>query len=86
MSELPDERFFILLDAHSMLDGPLKHELELIKNSSNRNDHVILVDDCRDLGQGEYPTLDEFTELIKSINPNYTIKNTLVGNHVYLIY
>ena len=86
LSELPDERFFILLDAHSMLDGPLKHELELIKNSSNRNDHVILVDDCRDLGQGEYPTLDEFTELITSINPNYTIKNTLVGNHVYLIY
>lgn len=86
LSELPDERFFILLDAHSMLQGPLKEELKLIKESSNRNDHVILIDDCRDLGQGDYPTLDEFTALIKSINPNYTIENTLVGNHVHLIY
>jgi len=86
LSELPDERFFILLDAHSMLNGPLKYELDIIKTHSNRNDHVILIDDCRDLGQGDYPTLSEFTEKIKSINPDYTIENTLVGNHVYLIY
>lgn len=86
LSELPDERFLILLDAHSMLEGPLKEELKLIKESSNRNDHVLLIDDCRDLGQGNYPTLEEFTELVKSINPNYTIENTFIGNHVHLIY
>jgi len=86
LSELPDKRFLILLDAHSMLKGPLKEELNLIKESSNRNDHVMLIDDCRDLGQGNYPTLEEFTSIIKSINPNYTIENTFIGNHVHLIY
>jgi hypothetical protein len=86
LSELPDERFFILLDAHSMLEGPLREELKLIKEHSNRNDHVILIDDCRDLGQGDFPTLSEFEELLRNINPDYTIINTLEGNHIYLIY
>ncbi len=86
LSELPDERFFILLDAHSALEGPLREELKLIKESSNRNDHVMLIDDCRDLGQGNFPTLAEFEELIRDINPNYTIINTKEGNHIYLIY
>ena len=84
--ELPDERFFILLDAHSMLEGPLREELKLIKQSSNRNDHIMLIDDCRDLGQGNFPTLSEFEELIKDINPNYTIINTFEGNHIYIVY
>ena len=86
LSELPDERFFILLDAHSMLEGPLREELKLIKQSSNRNDHIMLIDDCRDLGQGNFPTLSEFEELIKDINPNYTIINTFEGNHIYIVY
>lgn len=86
LSELPDERFFILLDAHSMLDGPLREELKIIKESSNRNDHVMLIDDCRDLGQGNFPTLSEFEELIRDINPDYTLVNTHEGNHIYLVY
>lgn len=86
LSELSDERFFILLDAHSMLDGPLREELKIIKESSNRNNHVMLIDDCRDLGQGNFPTLSEFEELIRDINPDYTIVNTLEGNHIYLVY
>ena len=86
LSELSDERFFILLDAHSMLDGPLREELKIIKESSNRNDHVMLIDDCRDLGQGNFPTLSEFEELIRDINPDYTIVNTLEGNHIYIVY
>jgi len=86
LSELPDERFFILLDAHSMLEGPLREELKLIKEHSNRTDHVMLIDDCRDLGQGNFPTLSEFTELLHEINPNYTIINTEEGNHIYLVY
>jgi hypothetical protein len=84
--ELPDERFLIILDAHSMLNGPLREELGAIKSSSNRNDHVMLIDDCRDLGQGNFPTLKEFTDALHSINPNYTITNTLEGNHIYLVY
>jgi hypothetical protein len=86
LEELPDERFFILLDAHSMLDGPLTEELKSIKSASNRNDHVMLIDDCRDLGQGNFPTLSEFETLLRDINPNYNIINTKEGNHIYLIY
>jgi hypothetical protein len=86
LEELPDERFFILLDAHSMLEGPLKEELGAIKEASNRNDHVMLIDDCRDLGQGNFPSLQEFTDLLKTINPDYTIINTMEGNHIYLAY
>lgn len=86
LEELPDERFLILLDAHNMLNGPLKEELSAIKSASNRNDHVMLIDDCRDLGQGNFPTLQEFKEALYEINPNYTILNTEQGNHIYLVY
>lgn len=86
LEELPDERFFILLDAHSMLNGPLTEELKAIKLASNRNDHVMLIDDCRDLGQGNFPTLAEFETLLRDINPNYNIINTKEGNHIYLVY
>ncbi len=86
LNELPNERFFILLDAHNLLNGPLREELKAIKMNSNRNDHVMLIDDCRDLGQGNFPTLIEFESLIRDINPNYNILNTEEGNHIYLIY
>jgi hypothetical protein len=86
LEELPDERFFILLDAHNMLQGPLKEELSAIKSASNRNDHVMLIDDCRDLGQGNFPTIQEFKDALYNINPNYTIINTEQGNHIYLVY
>jgi hypothetical protein len=86
LEELPDERFFILLDAHNMLNGPLTEELKAIKSASRRNDHVMLIDDCRDLGQGNFPTLSEFETLLKDINPNYNIINTKEGNHIYLVY
>jgi hypothetical protein len=86
LEELPDERFFILLDAHNMLQGPLREELSTIKSASNRNDHVMLIDDCRDLGQGNFPTLQEFKDALYNINPNYTIINTEQGNHIYLVY
>jgi hypothetical protein len=84
--ELPDERFLILLDANNVLNSPLKEELNKIKSSSNRTDHVMLIDDCRDLGQGNFPSLQEFKELLYSINPNYNIINTEEGNHIYLVY
>lgn len=86
LEELPDERFFILLDAHNMLEGPLREELGAIKSASNRNDHVMLIDDCRDLGQGNFPTLQEFKDALYEINPDYNIINTEQGNHIYLVY
>ncbi len=86
LEELPDERFFILLDAHNMLDASLREELGAIKAASNRTDHVMLIDDCIELGQGNFPTLQEFKDALYEINPNYTIINTEQGNHIYLIY
>lgn len=86
LEELPDERFFILLDTYDMLNGPLMEELWVIKSASNRNDHVILIDDCKDLGKGNSPTLQEIENTLYEINPNYTIINTEEGNHIYLIY
>lgn len=86
LEELPNERFFILLDAHTASKGPLRDELVTIKSSSNRNDHVMLIDDCADFGQGNFPTLQEFENLIREINPNYNIINTQQGNNIYLIY
>jgi len=86
LEELPDERFFILLDAHNMLDAPLREELGAIKAASNRTEHVMLIDDCIELGQGNFPTLQEFKDALYEINPNYTIINTEQGNHIYLIY
>ena len=86
LEELPDERFLILLDAHSMLDGPLKEELGAIKEASNRTDHVMLIDDCRDLGQGNFPTLKYFKDALYNIKHNYKIINTMEVKHVYLVY
>ena len=69
-----------------MLKGPLREELGSIKAASNRTDHVMLIDDCRDLGQGNFPTLQEFKDAVYNINPDYTIINTMEGNHIYLVY
>jgi hypothetical protein len=84
--ELPDERFLILLDAHNMENGPLKQELETIRDFSNNKSHVIIIDDCNHLGMGNFPTLDEMTMILKEINPNYNIINTKEGNEIFLVF
>lgn len=84
--EIPNERFFILLDAHSGTYTPLREELDSIKNYSNRKDHVIMIDDCKHLGQGNFPTVSELETLLREINPDYNIINTQEGNHIYLVY
>jgi hypothetical protein len=84
--QYPDERFFILLDAHHNERGPLQKELEIIRDYSNCKNHVIMVDDGADLGRGDFPTEETFTSILKEINPEYTIINTTLGNQIYLIY
>ena len=86
LEEMPNERFLILLDAHSGPYTPLKGELDSIKNYSNRKDHVIIIDDCKHLGQGTFPDLSEFETLLREINPEYNIINTQEGNQIYLVY
>lgn len=82
-----DRQCTILLDAH--IDGgnyisgitpeihrcPLYNELIAIKEHKI-NTHIIIIDDVRILGKEGWGTevvLDKIIELIKSINPDYTI-------------
>ena len=82
------KRIVFWLDAHCS-DGetggddnsnPLMNEIRAIKNTSSRNDHVIMVDDLRFIRQGKYKDNGQiFTEaalndLIMSINPKYKFK------------
>jgi len=72
LNSMPNERCIFLLDAH---DGthivPIMEEINLIKTISNVKDHVIIVDDCIDCGNGNFPSIESIEQNIKSINPNY---------------
>jgi hypothetical protein len=51
---------------------PIWKELDIV--FSNRNDHIILIDDARDFkGENDYPTVEEVKTYIKAKNPNYTV-------------
>lgn len=82
----PDTTFFFLLDAHDDYESPLRGELEAIFKYSNKRDHVIMVDDCYDLGHGTWPTTSEFYALLNKINNEYIIENTHVGRDIYIAY
>jgi len=45
----------------------------LVINEHPQKDHVILIDDARCLGQDDYPTLEELTDILLKINPKYCI-------------
>jgi len=73
-------RITFWLDAHPMdpeVDEscPLITELELIKEKSERNDHIILIDDLQRCyrSDGDYPTFDELKALLLKINPDYHV-------------
>lgn len=86
LSKHPDERFVMLLDAHTPTQSPVINEFEAIKQYSNRNDHVIIVDDCVDIGGPGWPTMEQFISGIKSINPKYTTEDTNIGRRIIIIY
>lgn len=79
-----NERCVILLDAHNGYESPLSEELKTIKLFFNKQS-VILVDDICDIGFGNWPTKDEFENLIYDINPNYKITYTNLGRSICLI-
>ncbi len=81
-----DERFIILLDDHNGYTSFVAEELEAIKNNSNRNDHIIIIDDLKFAGKGTYPTIKKVKELTFQINENYIVKNTHIGQEIYIIY
>ena len=52
---------------------PVFEELDAIF-SDNYQEHIILIDDARRfIGQGEYPTIEELTDYIKSKSKNYQV-------------
>jgi len=86
LTERPDERFVILLDDHDGYTSFISEEMEMIRDLSNRNDHIIIVDDMKFAGRGSYPAVEVLEILAKKINPNYNIKNTEIGNDIFVIY
>ena len=71
----PDEKFLILIDDHTPdYQAWIEEELQIIKNCSNRNDHVIIIDDLDHVGFGSYPPdLETVEKLCKEINPEYVL-------------
>lgn len=79
------ERCLIFLDAHGSggdttfddsvgrYGSPILDELLAIKESSTRNDHVIVIDDCDDIGTMDYPTKQEVCKALWAINEEYEI-------------
>lgn len=69
-----DKQSTFWLDGHGYQDIPLLKELEIIKQSS-RNDHIILIDDCRMFNSIDWNFLSK-KDVIKylfKINKNYNI-------------
>ena len=86
LTERPDERFVILLDDHYDYTSFIVEEMEIIRDFSNRNDHIIIIDDMKFAGRGTYPTVEVLELLAKKINQNYNVKNTEIGNNIFVIY
>ena len=53
-------------------DTPLRAELEAIR-SHGRRGHVVLVDDARELGGGDYPSLAEMAAILRGLDPGYQV-------------
>jgi hypothetical protein len=81
-----DKQFVFLLDAHTPSHSPVVGELNAIATISNRKDHVIVVDDCVDLGRSGWPSKSEFDIAAKQINPNYSIEVSGLGRDITIIY
>jgi len=53
---------------------PIFEELDAIF-SSKKNNHILLIDDARCfVGRGDYPSIDQLTEYIKSKNGKYQVE------------
>ena len=69
------------LDAHysggvtakGATECPLERELQIIADHAWHN-HIILIDDVRLMGSGDYPSLERVCELVGRINPRYRIE------------
>ncbi len=85
LNKYPSEPIMFLLDAHNGPDGadmgsngPIKQELEIIRDNSNNTNHVIIIDDWVD-----FSTIhSELKSIIMDINPSYKISETNFGRGI----
>jgi predicted O-methyltransferase YrrM len=64
--ENPNERMVILLDDHTDTTSFIHQELEAISQHSNTN-HIIIIDDADQLGNGTYPTYETIVTLASKL-------------------
>lgn len=75
LKEEPNQRACFWLDAHNSIhEVPLLDEIRAIKDTSLVQDHLILIDDADDCGQGNFPAYPTVLESIKEINPDYIVE------------
>lgn len=85
LQDNPYTTYVILLDAHTSSQTPLLDELKSIK-LSNKNDHVIVIDDCFYWGNGIYPSEVEVKKMLLDINKDYNVVMTKHGNGITIAY
>lgn len=76
-----NERALFWLDSHysggntarGELETPIMEELRAIKNH-DVNTHVILIDDVRLFGEGDYPPIETVCDFIRTINNQYKVE------------
>ena len=67
------------LTAKGEKETPIIEELNTILNH-NIKDHVLLIDDARCFGEGDYPTIKELEKFIRQYRPNcdFKVKNDII--------
>jgi hypothetical protein len=86
LSKNPHEQFVMLIDAHTPTYSPVIDEFKAIQQFSKRNDHIIIVDDCIDIGSPGWPSHEEFQAAFAAINPKYVCEYTGIGRDILIIY
>ncbi len=75
-----DERCLLWLDGHysggvtarGTSDTPIRAELARVLSHPVR-DHVVLIDDARLFGSGDYPTIDELAAGVRTARPEWSV-------------
>ena len=58
--------------ARADLDTPIVEELEAVL-THDRDDHVVLIDDARLFGTGDYPTIDQVRAQVARHRPHWQV-------------
>lgn len=84
---IPDTQTVCWLDAHNGThEVPLLEELMMFSKYSNRRDHVFIIDDCQDMGIGNFPTFEQIQQEIWGINPEYNVVKSGYGRDIVYAY